>query len=136
MYGPVILVVEDDPVVMKVLDTQLTAAGYQVVGAPKGVHAVAAVRARKPDLMILDLGLLDENPGNSLNDGFAFLHYLRWTLPDTDFPVIIHTADSSPKVEEHARASGVFAVFRKGDNLGDLISAVRNALGAQPWRSK
>jgi DNA-binding response OmpR family regulator len=131
MYGPVILLVEDDLVVMQALSNRLTAEGFQVVGAPKGACAAEAVRGRVPDLMILDLGLIDDNPGNSLNDGFAVLSYLRWTFPEAAFPVIIHTADLSAKVDQLAAKNGVFAVFRKGDDLGELVAAVGRALEAR-----
>jgi CheY-like chemotaxis protein len=128
MRTEVVMVVEDDRVVSKVLESQLQAEGYEVVCASNGATAVGMVRARRPDVMILDLGLLDDNPGNSLNDGFAFLHYLRWTVPEADFPVIIHTADTSASLEARAAAAGAFAVFPKGDNLQLLVQAVRTAL--------
>jgi len=125
-------VVEDDPVAMGVLKSLLASEGYEVVEAATGSLAVQAVRERAPDLMILDLGLLDENPGNSLNYGLCLLHYLRRAFPEACFPVIIHTVDESPNLEAQAEASGVSAVFRKGCSLTDLLHAIRKVLREAP----
>ena len=56
------------------------------------------------------------------------LHWLRRTLPEARFPVIVHTADTSTAIEERAKEFGVTAVFRKGNATSELVSAVRKAL--------
>jgi CheY-like chemotaxis protein len=123
-----ILVVEDDLVVLKVLESKLVAEGYEVVAAADANEAMRAAQGQKPDLMVLDLTLFSDSALNGILDGFGLLNWLRYTLADTNFPVIIHTADISPKVDAQANACKVFAVFRKGDSLTELIAAVRKAL--------
>ena len=57
--GPTILVVEDDPETRAALVRELAAGGYQVVEAPDGRTALERWAARRPDLVLLDLGLPD-----------------------------------------------------------------------------
>ncbi len=123
-----IFVVEDDPVVTKVLQSQLLEQGYQVTTLPTVADAMRAVRAQTPDLMILDLTLLDDDPFGGLTDGFAFLMLLRRNFPASDFPVIIHSVDDSPKVLARAQECGVYAVVKKGTAIIDLLNVVRTAL--------
>jgi CheY-like chemotaxis protein len=129
-----ILVVEDDPLIRSLLEAQLQAEGYEVVSVPDSSEAIAAIQTRKPDLMILDLTLIDGSPGNSLGSGFALLHYMRRTFPAIDFPVIVHTADVSPSVDTQAQAIFVSAVCHKGDDPKLLLVAVRKAL--DDWKAR
>jgi len=65
-----ILVVDDDPDILEALTITLEAQGYQVVTAKDGIDGLAALKAGKPDLMILDL-LMPKM------DGFAVCKELR-----------------------------------------------------------
>ena len=123
-----ILIVEDDKVVIKVLQSQLESAGYKVVGATNAAEAIRATVLQQPDLMILDLTLNDGISINGLRDGLTVLEWLRRTLPEANFPVIIHTADTSKEFESRAKALGVSAVFRKGENVKSLMAAVQTSL--------
>ena len=70
-----ILVVDDDPDILDALTMILESSDYQVVTARDGIEGLAALKAEKPDLMILDL-LMPEM------DGFAVLRMLqdgRWS---------------------------------------------------------
>src|SRR5512134_1811459 len=119
-----ILIVEDDKVVIKVLQSQLESAGYKVVGATNAAETIRATVLQQPDLMILDLTLNDGISINGLRDGLTDLEWLRRTLPEANFPVIIQTADTSKEFESRAKALGVSAVFRKGENVKGLMAAV------------
>jgi len=50
-----VLIAEDDPDVMRILDAQLRAAGYQTLLVFDGLEALEAIRTRQPDLALLDL---------------------------------------------------------------------------------
>jgi DNA-binding response OmpR family regulator len=123
-----ILLVEDDPVVLKIMESRLLAEGFEVIAATDANQAMKSAQEKKPDLMVLDLTLINDTALNGILDGFGLLHWLRYTSGDTDFPVIIHTADTSPKVDLKAAACKVCAVFRKGDNLNELVKAVRKGI--------
>jgi DNA-binding response OmpR family regulator len=129
MNGESILIVEDDAVVSRALTKRFRAAGYKVVAAGTSADAIRATVIQQPDLMILDLTLV-QNELAGLNDGLGLLQWLRYSLPEAKFPVIIHTGDSSHNVERRARAAGVDAIFRKGDSPGELLATVREVLDA------
>jgi len=124
-----ILLVEDDAVVIHALELQLRNAGYKVVAAGNAAEAIRATVTQQPDLMILDLTLIDGIAVNGLRDGLSMLQWLHRTLPEANFPVIVHTADTSESVDERAQSYGVAGVFRKGEgDAKDLLKAVRKAL--------
>jgi two-component system OmpR family response regulator len=123
-----ILVVEDDAVIIKILEGRFRTAGYKVVSATNAADAIRATVLKKPDLMVLDLTLIDGASMNGLRDGLSVLQWMRRVLPEARFPVIVHTADTSPDLETRLVGGDVTAVFRKGTALEDLLTAVRQAL--------
>ena len=129
-----ILVVEDVNLLRCALKVQLEAEGYQVTAAATVPEAMHATQTEMPQLMILDLTLLDSDPFAGLTDGFAFLSMLKRIHPEADFPVIVYTGDPSPEVEARARSNGVFAVIRKGITTQELVGLVRLAL--EDWEAR
>lgn len=77
-----VLVVDDDPTVREVVCSYLRADGYDVSEADDGETALAMIRARRPDLLVLDVML----PGV---DGLEVCRQIR---ASTDLPVILLTA--------------------------------------------
>ena len=110
------------------LTMRLRAKDREIVCVGSSVAAIKAVHGAPPDLMILDLTLVDEDPFNSIRDGFGVLGWLRRSLPDVEFPVIVYTSDKSPNVDVQAHDNGVFRVLRKTRDVSGLIEAVCQAL--------
>jgi DNA-binding response OmpR family regulator len=77
-----ILVVDDEPEIARIVRDYLAAAGFGVTTAADGESALAAARAGRPDLVILDLGL-------PRRDGLDVLRELRRA---GDVPVVVLTA--------------------------------------------
>src|SRR5262245_20039880 len=73
MHAACVLVVEDDDAIGTALSTVLATAGYDVVRCRSGEAALAAVEERRPDLVLLDLGLPDM-------DGVDLCRRLRRTV--------------------------------------------------------
>ncbi len=88
-----ILVVDDEPHIVRLLRAYLEQAGYQVVVAYDGREAMAAFRKEKPNLVILDLMLPEL-------DGLKICEIIR---QESDAPIIILTA----RVEEDDRILGL-----------------------------
>jgi len=88
-----ILVVDDEPQIVKVLQAYLEKAGYQVVTALDGKAALATFDRERPDFMILDLNL----PGM---DGFEICREIR---RDSNIPILMLTA----RVEEADKLNGL-----------------------------
>jgi DNA-binding response OmpR family regulator len=80
-----ILVVDDDPELMRLQMMRLKAAGYDVVCAADGIAAVATARTEKPDLILLDIGL----PGG---DGYVVMERLKKLDTDQQTPIIVISA--------------------------------------------
>jgi len=127
-----ILVAEDDRSLLDLLESYLVAQGYLVTGVTTVGEALQVIKLGLPDLLLLDLTLLGDDPFSGVTDGFAFLHLLRLNYPAANFPVIIHSGDDSPQTEAHAQALAVFAVLRKGCPMEELMMAIRQALNEQP----
>ncbi|MBI5385462.1 MAG: response regulator [Verrucomicrobia bacterium] len=113
---------------MSLLSSRLQAEGYQVTRAVSVSEALRVTRNELPDLLILDLTLLDGDPFAGLTDGFAFLIMARRSHPEADFPVIVHTVDASPAVQARAKALGAVTVFQKGRPFAELLRVIRGAL--------
>jgi two-component system KDP operon response regulator KdpE len=85
-----VLVVDDEPQILRALRINLHARHFEVVTAADGAGALEAAKAQRPDLLILDLGLPD-------TDGVDVIRSLRgWT----DVPIVVLSgrAGSSDKV--------------------------------------
>jgi two-component system alkaline phosphatase synthesis response regulator PhoP len=77
-----ILVVDDEPRIAQIARDYLERAGFKVTLAASGEEALAAVRSRRPDLMVLDLGL----------PGLDGLDVARAVRKDSNVPIIMLTA--------------------------------------------
>src|SRR5882724_6645904 len=88
-----ILVVDDEPSIAQIAGDYLRHAGFAVITAANGVDALAAARTRRPDLIVLDLGL-------PRMDGLDVARALR---RDGDVPIIMLTA----RIEESDRLTGL-----------------------------
>ncbi len=123
-----ILMVEDDRLVLSIVTTKLHAQGYQVTGIASVGDAIQATANGLPDLLILDLTILDADPFSGLTDGFAFLRLLQRNHPGVDLPVIIYSVDDSPAVQAKAKTLGVAAVLNKAAPMSELLTVVRLVL--------
>ena len=88
-----ILVVDDEPQIAEIARDYLRRDGYEVIVAADGVAALDAARRRRPDLVVLDLGL-------PRMDGMAVARTIR---AESDLPIIMLTA----RVEEDDRLRGL-----------------------------
>lgn len=112
-----VLVVDDDPHVVQLLVAALTDDGYQVDIAKNGAEALATVRVRRPDLILLDLMM----PSYS---GWDFVSSYRKT-PGPHAPVIVVTAAPESTLLGLAATPGVEAVVRKPFSLNHLLAIMR-----------
>src|SRR5476649_951693 len=81
---PKILIVDDEPQILRFLRASLPAHGYECVEAGTGSEAITAFTKERPDALILDLGLPDQ-------DGFAVIQSIR---SNALTPIIVLSARS------------------------------------------
>lgn len=117
-----VVIVDDEPGIVDFVQLGLTQEGFEVFSAPDAAAALAVVRSTRPDLVILDVGLPDQ-------DGFALLRRLR---AETDVPVIMLTARG--EVEDRVRGleAGADDYVAKPFHLEELLARVRAHLRRRP----
>jgi CheY-like chemotaxis protein/HD-like signal output (HDOD) protein len=117
-----ILVVDDMAIFREPIGLSLQAAGYQVLKAADGNEALAAVRAHRPDLVLLDVAM----PGL---DGMSVLAEMRGDPALASIPVIMLTALSDKVQVLQAASHGVRDYLLKSQfSLQDLLQRVKRHL--------
>jgi len=117
-----VLVVDDEPQILRALRINLRARQYDVATAASGTQALEEAAAHPPDLVILDLGLPDM-------DGVDVIGGLRgWTA----VPIIVLSgrADSTDKVE--ALDAGADDYVTKPFGMDELLARMRAAVRRTP----
>jgi DNA-binding response OmpR family regulator len=109
-----ILVVDDEPQVVWMLQFSLEAEGYQTLSARDGRAALDEVREHHPSVVLLDIMM-------PVMDGWAFLEELQ-ALPAEERPrVIVVSARSSLRDRAKAAELGADAFVAKPFNVDDLL---------------
>ena len=80
-----LLIVEDDPDILKLLDTTLKFRGYRVIKAQNGKDGLESVQKERPALIITDIMM-------PKLDGFGLVHRLRLNPETRDIPIVFITA--------------------------------------------
>jgi two-component system, OmpR family, KDP operon response regulator KdpE len=121
-----VLVIDDEPSILRALRINLTARNYEVSTASDGASGLAAVSRDRPDVLILDLGLPDM-------DGTDVIHGVRgWTST----PIIVLSVWGQEHQKVAALDAGaddyVTKPFGMDELLARLRAAVRRAAPAAP----
>ena len=116
--GELVLVVDDEPAIVRALSAALQARRHRVAVATTGAEALSEVATRSPAVVILDLGLPDM-------DGIAVCRQLRrWT----DIPIIVLTAEGAEARKVEALDEGADDYVTKPFSTPELLARVRVAL--------
>lgn len=113
-----VLLIEDEPNIAEAIRFILSRDGWQVSMMMDGIGAAEAVRADRPDLVILDLML----PSCS---GLEVLHSIR-SHPETEaVPVLMLTAKGQGRDREAAERAGVNRFMTKPFSNAEILASVR-----------
>jgi two-component system, OmpR family, KDP operon response regulator KdpE len=113
-----ILIVEDEPALLRALRINLRARGYDVATAPTGRDALTEAERRPPDAVLLDLGLPDL-------DGTQVIRHLRnWSTA----PVIVLSGRAGPGDKIGALDAGADDYVTKPFSMEELLARLRAAL--------
>ncbi len=116
--GPLVLVIEDESQMRRFLRVSLANAGYQVVEAETGEDGLAQAASRNPDLILLDLGLPDQ-------DGVVVTARLReWAKA----PIIVLSARGREEDKVTALDQGADDYLTKPFGVSELLARIRVAL--------
>ena len=104
-----ILIVDDDPLIARILKDPLEREGYRVQVASHGLEALEVVKVNKPDLIILDILM-------PLLDGFKTARLLKFDKKFKDIPIIVLTSratEGERRIGEKVKADEyLFKPFR------------------------
>jgi DNA-binding response OmpR family regulator len=119
--SPVLLVVDDDPDVRRLLHRQLAAEGYRVELAADGAAALARLASGDIDLVVLDRGLPDA-------DGLAVCRSVRASERHAGVAIIMLTAAISEAERLAGFEAGVDDYLTKPFSLGELVARITAVL--------
>ena len=115
MPSPVVVVIEDEPQIRRFVRTALEAEGWQVHEADTAQKGLTEAGTRKPDLLVLDLGLPD-------GDGLEVIRDVRgWS----GVPIIVLSARADETDKIAALDAGADDYLTKPFGVGELLARVR-----------
>jgi len=121
MSGARILVVEDNPLNLKLVRDVLGAAGYDVVSATSGEEGLLVAAELPPALVLMDLQL----PGI---DGTETMRRLRLGPLDPRVPIVAVTASAMPEDQARVQRAGFDGYLEKPISVRGLVARVGELL--------
>jgi two-component system KDP operon response regulator KdpE len=113
-----VLVIDDEPQILRALRINLSVRGYEVVTASSGAAALRAAAERRPDVVVLDLGLPDMS-------GIDVLAGLRGWMTA---PVVVLSARTDPSEKVEALDAGADDYVTKPFSMDEFLARLRAAV--------
>jgi two-component system KDP operon response regulator KdpE len=113
-----VLVVDDEPPIRRLLRTSLAPQGYEVIEAETAAAALAEIRRREPDVVLLDLGLPDQ-------DGLEVIRTIR---SGSALPIIVLSSRGDERGKVAAFELGADDYVTKPFGMAELVARIRAAL--------
>ena len=120
-----ILLVDDEPSIVKMVGKRLEVEGFDVVIAMDGQEGLAKAQAEHPDLIILDLMLPKLN-------GYEVCTMLKQDTRYQKIPIVLFTAKAQDKDEKLGMECGANAYVRKPFRAQELLEKIRALLAESP----
>ena len=118
-----VLVVDDDPLVVKILKEPLQKEGFHVRVACHGLEALKEVKESRPDLIILDILM-------PMLDGFKTARLLKFDKRYKDIPIIVLTSRATEGERKMGEQVGADEFLYKPFRLPNVLSIVKRYLNA------
>jgi len=122
---PRVLIVEDDPLNMRLFAAMVDSRGYDVLQAGDGRSALDLARRHHPDLIIMDLKLPDMS-------GLDVTRSLKADAATRDIAIVATTAHALRGDEGNIRASGADGYMAKPIAVSDLLDLIEELLTRSP----
>jgi DNA-binding response OmpR family regulator len=123
-----VLVVDDDPVIVRLLEVNFRLEGFHVRTASNGEEALEKAADERPDVVVLDVMM----PGL---DGWEVCARLREDPKMADVPVVFLSARAQDDDRSHGYALGIMEYVTKPFDPADLIEIVRRHLAGEEGRA-
>lgn len=117
-----VLTVDDSRTMREMVSFTLKGAGYDVVEANDGVHALTVLAGNKVDLIIADLNMPNM-------DGLTLIRKLRAMPQHRTMPILMLTTESDDKKKQEGRAAGATGWIVKPFSPDKLIQVIQKVCG-------
>src|SRR3954453_12023327 len=121
MAGERVLVIDDSPTITKVVQLVLTKAGYEVETAPDGEAGLTALRAHRPDVILLDFVMPKMN-------GYQFCRELTADPELRDIPVVLMSAKGDQVGERFVKVMGIVDYITKPFSPETITAVVQHTI--------
>ena len=118
-----ILLVDDEPSIVKMVGKRLEVEGFEVLVAMDGQEGLTKAQAERPDLIILDLMLPKLN-------GYEVCTMLKQDTRYQKIPIVLFTAKAQDKDEKLGMQCGANAYVRKPFRAQELLERIRTLISA------
>jgi two-component system, OmpR family, alkaline phosphatase synthesis response regulator PhoP len=115
------LVVDDDRLLLRLIELNLTKTGMRVLLADSGEQAIRIALKEMPNIILLDLMM-------PMMDGYEVMRRLKTTAETMDIPIVMLTAKSSQADRRRCEELGAVAFIGKPFNLEELRATVSSLL--------
>jgi DNA-binding response OmpR family regulator len=116
-----ILVVDDEPNIVQIIQDRLEMNHYEVLTACNGKEGLKTALQEKPDVILLDIAM-------PIMDGHEMLEELRKRPGGNLFSVIMLTVRNQPQDIAHAKSCGVDDYLDKPFDLGELLEKIKGVV--------
>jgi CheY-like chemotaxis protein len=116
-----VLVIEDDPVMLRLEQSLLAKNGFAVDGAADGVKALEKVKTRRYDAVVLDIELPEM-------DGYEVATRIRELEMNRETPLIMVTASDDPDARKRGFGAGVMVFVKKPFTASNFHTMVQSAI--------
>ena len=116
-----ILICDDDPVILRLLQVNLELEGYEVLLAHHGEQAIEVASAELPDLIVLDIMM-------PRLDGYQTMQKLKAEENTVDIPVLFLSAKAQESDIERGREQGVAGYLTKPFDPSELLEVIEKLL--------
>ena len=121
MDKKIVLLVDDDADITKVLKVRIEAEGYEFMSAGDGKEMLEILKIKKPDVVLLDIILPNM-------DGYSALREMRKNEKYADIPVIILSAKEKKKVGDLFDLEKITFFVEKPFDTKDLMEKISEAI--------
>jgi CheY-like chemotaxis protein len=118
---PKVLVVDDEPETLSLLDYVLCGEGFDVTTAGNGIEALTKAPKVRPDVVLLDIKLPEM-------DGFAVCELLRAQSAPADLPVILFSNYGGISLQARGLEAGSRQCLRKSEGFEAVVRSLRQAV--------
>jgi len=119
-----IVLAEDEPQIARLVEFKLKKEGYQVVSKGNGEEALAAIKAEKPDLILLDVMM-------PVMDGYEVLRRVKEDENLKNIPVVMLTAKAQERDVVKGIDLGAEDYITKPFHPAELLARVKRILGRE-----